>query len=62
MEQELLLLEDKNNSVSDIAIEMGFDEPSYFNKLFIRFFGLSPTGYRKAVTEILSENPSGDSA
>ena len=62
MEHARLLLEDKNLSVRDIALALGFDEPSYFNKLFIRFFGLSPTGYRKAVTEILSENPSGDSA
>lgn len=61
MEHARLLLEDKNLSVRDIALALGFDEPSYFNKLFIRFFGLSPTGYRKAVTEILSENPSGDS-
>lgn len=48
------LLEDKNLSVHDIALALGFDEPSYFNKIFFRFFGLSPTGYRKAVTEIIS--------
>lgn len=48
------LLEDKNLSVRDVALALGFDEPSYFNKLFFRFFGLSPTGYRKAVTEILN--------
>ena len=48
------LLEDKNLSVRDVALALGFDEPSYFNKLFFRFFGLSPTGYRKAVTKILN--------
>lgn len=48
------LLEDKNLSIRDIALALGFDEPSYFNKLFFRFFNLSPTGYRKAVTEILN--------
>ena len=53
MNRARILLEDKNLSIRDIALTLGFDEPSYFNKLFFRFFNLSPTAYRKAVSEIV---------
>jgi AraC-like DNA-binding protein len=34
--------------IIDIALESGFENVSYFNRLFRRKYGMSPTAYRKA--------------
>jgi len=34
-------------SITDISLKMGFNNVTYFNRLFRRKFGLSPTEYRK---------------
>ena len=41
------LLADSDENVKSIAMMLGFDEPSYFNKLFNKTYGVSPTEYRK---------------
>lgn len=46
MASRLLLSSDA--SVLDIANEVGFDNLSYFNRLFKKRFGLAPTNYRKS--------------
>ncbi|MGI6007635.1 MAG: AraC family transcriptional regulator, partial [Ruminococcus sp.] len=43
--QSMLVLSDK--SVTDIAIEVGFDNLSHFNVQFKKYVGLSPMTYRK---------------
>jgi AraC family transcriptional regulator len=43
------LLSEMDLSVTDIALEIGFDNPSSFSKRFKQFTGMSPTQYRKKV-------------
>lgn len=41
------LLKDPHMMVKEAAYAVGYDDQFYFNKLFKRFFGVSPTEYRK---------------
>jgi AraC family transcriptional regulator, transcriptional activator of pobA len=43
--------------VSEIAHELGFDDPGYFSRLFAKRCGQSPSGYRESVAEGLSALP-----
>ena len=47
MDHAKLLLETPGIPICDIASSLGFDETPYFNKLFHKFYGFSPTEYRK---------------
>lgn len=49
MERARELLDKSNQSVEQISEELGFDNSSYFFKLFRTFSGMSPTEYRKKV-------------
>ncbi|MDP4188971.1 MAG: response regulator, partial [Bacteroidota bacterium] len=40
---ELLHQPDKN--ISDVAYEVGFNDPKYFSRIFKKYFGTTPTGY-----------------
>jgi len=40
------LLLSSNRSIKEINFELGFKDPSYFNKVFKRLCGLSPRAYR----------------
>ena len=40
------LLREKTDSITDIAITVGFDDPGYFSKVFRNEIGLSPREYR----------------
>lgn len=42
-----LLLEDSTRAVADIAQNCGFENISYFNQLFRKVTGMSPTGFRQ---------------
>ena len=44
--KELLTATDK--TIEEIAAETGFCTPSYFCKLFRRYEGITPTGFRRA--------------
>lgn len=45
---EQILQNDKNvSSISDLAISVGFNNTSYFNKLFKKYFNCTPTEYRR---------------
>lgn len=41
------LLRYTDMSVTDIAYKVGYDMPSSLTKSFVRFFGISPSGYRQ---------------
>lgn len=40
-----LLLLDGNQRVSEVAYQVGFNDPKYFSKSFKKYFGMSPTEY-----------------
>jgi AraC-like DNA-binding protein/mannose-6-phosphate isomerase-like protein (cupin superfamily) len=41
-------LRDTNEPVSNIAFDHGFNQLSFFNRLFLREFGMNPSAYRRA--------------
>jgi len=41
------LLENTSLSITDIALEVGFNDPAYFTAVFKRDVGITPLGYRK---------------
>jgi len=42
----VLLKEDKDEAVGNIAFSVGFNDPSYFIKQFKKFYGVTPGQYR----------------
>ena len=50
IERSKLLLAATDDSVTQIASEVGIDNPVYFTELFTKTIGVSPTSYRKIVT------------
>ncbi|MEM1113509.1 MAG: AraC family transcriptional regulator [Pseudomonadota bacterium] len=49
MEQACSLLDSTELSVSAIAVQLGYDDPLYFSRLFSRTVGLSPRSYRASI-------------
>ena len=47
LQKSLPLLKDLDNHISEVAYEVGFNNPSYFTRSFHKKFGLSPLAYRK---------------
>ena len=45
--QSTFLLLNSSRSISDIALSCGFNNSSYYNKLFMRHMGCTPTEFRK---------------
>lgn len=44
-------LKETENSILEIATDCGFSSATYFNKVFKRFFGCSPSVYRKLISK-----------
>lgn len=47
LEQSLILLRQTDMPVSSVAAECGFAVQSYYNRLFLKNYGCTPTEYRK---------------
>ena len=47
------LLADPAISITEISLSLGFDEPSYFNKIFNKICGINPSDYRKTLLAAL---------
>ncbi len=43
----VLLLKSENKNISEIAYEVGFNDPNYFGKVFKSHYGMSPSEYIK---------------
>ena len=44
------LLKDDNYMIKDVAMQVGIDDQFYFNKVFKKSFGISPSEYRKKLS------------
>ena len=53
--QSQLLLQDLTKSISEIAFELNYGDPSYFGRLFKKIAGVTPSEYRTAFMQDLSE-------
>lgn len=53
MDRAKYLLETPHIPIQNIAMNLGFDETSYFNKLFHKFYNISPTEYRKIYIKLI---------
>jgi len=51
MEKARELLNDPGVMVKEVAVAVGMDDQFYFNKMFKKYYGLSPTEYKKKVCE-----------
>ncbi len=49
-------LQDLTRSVSDIAYQLSFNDPSYFGRLFKKITGVSPQEYRKEIFNLNNGN------
>lgn len=49
LEKAKEILQNENLSVSEIAYKVGFGSPTYFNKCFHEYVGLSPGEYKKSL-------------
>ena len=51
------LLVDTKLSVADIALQVGFNSVTYFDRVFSRITGLTPQQYREALNKTKKEMP-----
>lgn len=51
------LLFHTNNSLKEIAFELGFSDASYFNRFFKRETGITPAEYRSSIRKMYHEYP-----
>lgn len=47
IEEARRLLTQTNSSVQDIALQVGYEDPSYFSKVFKKLTGITPNRYRR---------------
>jgi transcriptional regulator GlxA family with amidase domain len=67
IEEAKRLLESSDQSVDEICFAVGYEDPSFFRRLFRRRTGLAPARYRRvfrpihqgmpAVTQVRKQNP-----
>ena len=55
MNRAAVMLLETNSSVSQIAIELSFNDPFYFSKVFKKLYGISPKEYRKSAYKKLNK-------
>ena len=44
-----VLLANPQNNVADVCFQLGFEDPSYFSRVFKKITGMSPSQYKKSV-------------
>ena len=53
-----VMLKNKSDTVSQISLRVGFDDPSYFAKNFKKQFGVPPSEYLQYIKEEIEESSS----
>ncbi len=54
IEEAKQLIETENESIDDVSIKVGYEDPTFFRRLFKRKTGLAPAAYRRKFTGMLS--------
>lgn len=49
LEHARTLLSQPGSSIKSVALELGFEEASYFNKIFNKSYGINPSDYKRLV-------------
>lgn len=52
MERACIFLINTNNSITEIAYQCGFNDSSYFVKVFKKYKGMTPKKYRSLITDL----------
>jgi YesN/AraC family two-component response regulator len=52
-------LESGRQPVEDVGYEVGYEDPTFFRRLFKRTTGVTPAAYRKKFTPITPGSPAG---
>jgi len=47
LKRAAVLLKEKYGNVSEVALEVGFTNPSYFSRMFKKTFSISPAEFSK---------------
>jgi len=47
LQEAAKLILNSNNTASEISYKVGFSSPSYFNKCFSKYYGVTPGGYKE---------------
>ena len=47
IDEACMLLQTSDQRISDIASNLGYSDQNYFSRLFFKFYGVSPSEYRK---------------
>lgn len=50
MQRAKELLANLQLSIKEVSLSLGFDEPSYFNRIFNKTYGMNPSDYRKILS------------
>jgi len=51
MQQARAMLEEKKDSIIQVGIQVGFENPSHFSRVFKKYYGMSPRSYTKQVLQ-----------
>ena len=52
LNKAIILLEDKNFSIKEVAYLVGYQDPNYFSRIFRRHMGISPSDLEKEGVKI----------
>ncbi|MBQ8655752.1 MAG: helix-turn-helix domain-containing protein [Prevotella sp.] len=57
--RELLLKNDVNRNITEIAYKVGFNDPKYFTRCFVKMYGVSPSTFTETSVEDKKEETEG---
>jgi AraC-like DNA-binding protein len=55
VEKAKRIIERDAGGIDDVAYEVGYEDPTFFRRLFKREVGLTPAAYRRKYSSILSD-------
>lgn len=57
IEEAKQLIETETENIDDVSLKVGYEDPTFFRRLFKRKTGLTPAAYRRKYSGILSAGP-----